>query len=157
MPIAYMFGNDSKAQQRWQSNFLSAGLAYGWARGRTKFFKYDQYQPKNSYFGVGFMLAVSATSMNDKDFDTSNANVGPKLTKISSSGTYTAPLIQVGMHVGESFGYLQLIQAAGFGWAVGYPAQNWNYQGKFFVGFGIGLSIFNLAIPGGVGGVGGGH
>jgi len=162
-PVSYLFGNRKNAH-RWQSNFLTAGMAYGWGHGRTKFFKNDQYQPKNFYIGTGFLASISAAMINKSDFSANPKNPGDTseykaaITRLTSNTgtTYTAPQIQFGIHVGESFGSIQLIQAAGLGWVLGYPAQYWNYQGKPWIGFGIGLSLFNFAVPTAPGG-GAGH
>jgi hypothetical protein len=138
VPIAYCFGAKS-----WQTSFLNAGMAYGYAIGRTKFYRDGLQASRNFYWGAGLLAGVSSVTLNA-------ASVNPKntaaVTAVGTSG-YTLPGTYVGGHVGFSFNSLQIMVSGTVAWALGSYSSAWNYQHKFSLGLGIGLSSFNLLVP----------
>ncbi len=103
-------------------------MALGWAHGKTTFFRNDQISQKNFYVGAGVEGGIAATT------DTSKA----KNNVLALWG---------GIHVGVNIASVQLIFAAGYGTAVDDKQTLWGKDGAPWVGFGIGLSTFNLSIP----------
>jgi len=118
-------------------NFISAGMAYGWAHGKTTFFKDNQLTSKNFYFGVGFVGSLSSAA-----------------DLINKSNTY--PALCVGGHLGVAISSIQVLIAGGYGVAFGDSGTAWGKNGAPWVGFGVGLNLFALTIPG-IGSGGGGH
>jgi hypothetical protein len=136
IPIEYVV----KTKQ-FQTNLLSAGMAFGLAVGRTKFFKDNIMPPRNAYYGAGIVGGVTAVTVSAQGV--SNQTIKTEI----GTGSYTYPAFYVGEHAGYSFNSVQLFVALGWEWATGHYARYWNNQGRAFIGFGIGLSLFNLAVP----------
>jgi hypothetical protein len=137
VPIVYTTGT-----QQWQANFLSAGMAGGWAYGRTKFYRDNIMPPRNFYFGIGGVAGVNTVTLNAQSVsDTSILN------KINKSSGVTYPGVYLGGHIAFSFNSIQLMFVLGREWAFGKYHAAWENQGKLFLGLGIGLSIFNLVVP----------
>lgn len=132
IPIGYTF-----VPKAWQSNFLNAGMAYGWAIGRTKFYRDALQPPRNFYWGAGFLAGVSSVSLSSSSVK-AGFNVG--------SG-YSLPGVYTGMHVGLSFNSVQFMLTGTYEWAIGSNSSQWIYQHRFSLGIAIGLSSFNLAVP----------
>jgi len=120
-----------------QSNFLNAGMAYGWAHGKTTFFKNDQIAPKNFYMGTGFVAALASATDN-------------------TNNKIMVPAFITGVHIGVAISSVQILAAGGYGFAVQNVNTAWGKSGAPWVGFGVGLSLFNVAIPSVSSGGGGG-
>jgi hypothetical protein len=126
LPFLYDFNTHSVSV-----SFLNAGLAYGWAFGRTKFYEYNQMPPRNAYFGGGPLFNLSSS-----------------LTASSSSSTASTTFAKMvlGGHLGYSTGSLQFLIAGGWYYDVG-GKQVFAIHSKVVLGFGFGLSLFNFAVP----------
>jgi hypothetical protein len=139
VPINYCFGAKS-----WQTSFLNAGMAYGWAIGRTKFYRDGLQASRNFYWGGGVLGGVSSVTLNA-------ASVNPKntaaVTAVGTGSGYTLPGTYVGGHLGFSFNSLQIMVSGTVAWALGSYSSAWIYQHKFSLGLAIGLSSFNLLVP----------
>jgi hypothetical protein len=136
VPILYNFKTKS-----WLSSFLNAGMAYGWALGRTKFYR-DGLQPsRNFYIGGGLIGGISAVTISASTVD--NAALKDSL----GSSTSTLPGFYYGFHIGVSFNSIQIIASGSWETAIGNNATQWSYQNHFSFGIGIGLSLFNLLVP----------
>jgi hypothetical protein len=124
------------------STFLNAGLAYGWAWGRTKFYKYNQLQSRNTYVGAGPFFNLSSTS--------GSASSSSKLDP-NSVGK-----LMVGFHVGFNLASIQFLAAAGkYADFDNNGSLVWRARNVF--GLGIGLSLFNFSVPSTTSPGGGGH
>jgi hypothetical protein len=133
-PIGYTF-----AAKAWQSNFVNAGVAYGWGKGRTKFYRDNLQTARNFYWGAGFIAGVSSISISSSTVDTAFSKSVPS--------SYNLPGVYTGVHIGASFNSVQLMLTGAFQWAIGKNSGHWLYQGKFTLGVAIGLSGFNLLVP----------
>jgi hypothetical protein len=138
VPIAYSFHAKS-----WQTSFLNAGVAYGIAAGRTKFYRDALQSPRNFYWGAGLLGGISSITLNA-------ASVNPPdsaaVKAVGTSG-YTLPAIYAGIHIGFSLNSVQLMITVQKEWAMGSFSSAWIYHRGLSLGIGIGLSSFNLAVP----------
>lgn len=142
LPIVRDFNYGKSSTSAWQANFLNAGMAYGWAIGRTKFFKYNQLSPRNEYAGIGPLFNIQSAT--------------------SSAGSQTPPTapsfakVLLGGHIGIGFGSIQFILAGGYYYNIS-SSSGFQLQPKPWIGGGIGLSMFNFSVPAFTGGAGIGH
>jgi hypothetical protein len=135
IPLVYTTGS-----AQWQANFLNAGMAFGWGYGRTKFYKDNLMPPRNFYFGFGAVLGVSSITIDSQ-------NVTKSLQPIIGKSSLTYPAVYGGVHIAFSFNSVQLMGVVGSEIVLSKYHSSWQNEGKLLYGIGIGLSIFNLAVP----------
>ena len=132
IPFVYRFNSGT-----FETNFFNVGLAYGKVFGRTKYFKESAINPRDFYFAVGGLIGLGPVQFAANDSaKTSESTIG----------------ILYGVHVTISMNNIQLLFAGGLESALQGKAMNtndWLNQNKPWIGFGIGLSFFNILIPNG--------
>ena len=124
------------------SSFLNAGMAYGWAFGRSKFYKDNIQNTRNAVIGFGPIAGISALTI-------TNSNISPSPNPKDTTVNNTNPMFYWGGHCAITLlNSVSIILTGGFqnGLGKGY-VKDWLYNGKPFIGIGIGLSLFNISIP----------
>lgn len=127
-----------KANSDLEAEFLNVGFNYFRVRGRTRFFKQEQIDPRQNYWGWGPFIAFSQQKLD-------SANTGGHVTieKQVARLSYGISLIR-------SINNFSFLVALGFDNIVGSNAKYWegaNFNGgvKPWIGFGFGFKLIDFS------------
>ena len=137
IPLKYRFDPGTNATGEFSVDF-NANLFIGHTNGSTKFLHREKVDNKEfkTYFTNGIYLGVSTTTLN-------SVNTSRATTPLVDEEV-TAGLFSIGYGFGGGIDKVTLMTFIGIDFAVGAKSDLWNYEGKPYLGLGVGYDLFKF-------------
>lgn len=139
IPLKYRFRDKEDKLEEEFSSGINLNFLLGFSYGETKFIHRDKVGNKANTWKVtgGFVLGTGTVVLNS-----ANTSLAP--SPLASGESITKGLFTFGYGATYSYNKINIGLFLGKDYSVGNKSSKWNYNKRFWLGFGVGYSLFKL-------------
>ena len=140
IPLKYRFRSRERGVEEEFTSGINLNFLLGFSYGETKFIHRQKVGNKANTWKLtlGGIIGTSTVSLDSNNTSAAGADALP------AGESITKGLFSMG--IGATYSYNKINVGLFYGWdnSVGRNAEIWNYNGRPWIGFGVGYSLFKL-------------
>lgn len=139
IPLKYRFRDKEDNLEEEFSSGINLNFLLGFSYGNTKFIHRDKVGNKSNTWKLtgGLILGTGTVALN-------SANTSLASNPLPSGESITKGLFTLGYGATYSYNKINIGLFLGKDYSVGNQSSKWNYNKRFWLGFGVGYSLFKI-------------